>query len=76
MLPVSLINCDLFPLTSRSIVNELVAPSKRVVVGNVLWVFWAFGYVIFAGLAKVFPSWRGLELFISVLLIVDLGLTM
>lgn len=45
--------------------NELVSPSRRTFVGNALWIFYATGYAILAGLAKLIPNWRLLHLVIS-----------
>lgn len=47
------------------LVNELVAPSKRVLSGNVMWIFYAVGYGVLAGSAKLIPNWRILQLVVS-----------
>ncbi|PIK35470.1 putative organic cation transporter protein [Apostichopus japonicus] len=57
------------------LINELVAPSKRVLVGNLLWVFWAFGYMIFAAIAKFLTNWRILEITISLPMMLALIVT-
>lgn len=38
--------------------TEIVLPEKRVYVGVVLWYFFAVGYFVLSGLARVIPSWR------------------
>lgn len=47
------------------LVTELVAPSKRVFVGNFMWLFFAAGYTVLAGSAKLIPNWRILQLVLT-----------
>ncbi|XP_060519690.1 organic cation transporter protein-like [Cylas formicarius] len=41
---------------------EMVGPSKRLVAGMVVFIFFSGGYVLIALLAYVFPNWRHLQL--------------
>ncbi|KAJ8017902.1 Solute carrier family 22 member 3 [Holothuria leucospilota] len=45
--------------------TELVAPSKRIFVGNFMWLFFAAGYTVLAGSAKLIPDWRILQLVLT-----------
>ncbi|XP_071841267.1 organic cation transporter protein-like isoform X1 [Apostichopus japonicus] len=47
------------------IVVELVAPSKRVIVSNTTFIFFAIGYYLIAGIAYLIPNWRIVQLVIS-----------
>lgn len=46
-------------------VVELVAPSKRVIVSNTTFIFFAIGYYLIAGIAYLIPNWRIVQLVIS-----------
>ncbi|XP_071839823.1 solute carrier family 22 member 6-B-like [Apostichopus japonicus] len=48
------------------IVVEIVAPSKRVMVSNLMWVAFAVAYFALAALAKTIPNWRILQLVVSI----------
>ncbi|KAJ8045218.1 Solute carrier family 22 member 13 [Holothuria leucospilota] len=45
--------------------NEMVGPSRRVLAGNVMWINFAVGYGVLAGLAKLIPNWRILQLVVT-----------
>lgn len=40
----------------------MVGPSKRLVAGMVVFIFFSGGYVLIAVLAKLLPNWRHLQL--------------
>ncbi|CAH1251989.1 SLC22A5 [Branchiostoma lanceolatum] len=46
-------------------VTELVSPDKRSFVGMVIWIYWAIGYVIFAGIAYFIRTWMWLQIAIT-----------
>ncbi|XP_066270962.1 organic cation transporter protein-like [Branchiostoma lanceolatum] len=46
-------------------VTELVSPDKRGFVGMVIWIYWAVGYVIFAGIAYFIRTWMWLQIAIT-----------
>lgn len=45
--------------------NELVGPSRRVLAGNVFWIYFSVGYGVLAGLAKLIPNWRILQFVVT-----------
>ncbi|XP_071840714.1 solute carrier family 22 member 13-like [Apostichopus japonicus] len=46
-------------------ITEVVSPSKRILVGNVLWIFFAIGYFVLSGMAKLIANWRLLSLILT-----------
>ncbi|XP_078666051.1 organic cation transporter protein-like isoform X2 [Branchiostoma floridae x Branchiostoma belcheri] len=46
-------------------VTELVSPDKRSLVGMVIWIYWAVGYVILAGIAYFIRTWMWLQIAVT-----------
>ncbi|PIK45745.1 putative organic cation transporter protein-like [Apostichopus japonicus] len=46
--------------------TEIVAPSKRLFVSNCLYIWWGFGYMLLALLAKFISRWRLLQAVITI----------
>ncbi|XP_072021112.1 organic cation transporter protein-like isoform X2 [Amphiura filiformis] len=56
-------------LVAYIVFTEIVGPSKRPMAGNVIWLFFAVGYMLIAILAYFIREWRHLQLVISVPLV-------
>ncbi|KAJ8029556.1 Organic cation transporter protein [Holothuria leucospilota] len=52
--------------------TELIGPSKRVLGGVAIQLFWALGYIVLAGLAALIRKWRYLQLTISLIPLLNL----
>ncbi|XP_078576449.1 organic cation transporter protein-like isoform X1 [Branchiostoma floridae x Branchiostoma japonicum] len=45
--------------------TELVSPDKRSLVGMVIWIYWAIGYVILSGIAYLIRTWMWLQIAVT-----------
>ncbi|XP_072013646.1 organic cation transporter protein-like [Amphiura filiformis] len=58
--------------TGFCILMEMYVPEKRALVGSLLNVIWGISMTTLAGVAYIFPNWRHMQLFMSLILLLAL----
>ena len=58
--------------TGFCILMEMYVPEQRALVGSLVNVVWGISMTTLAGVAYVFPNWRHMQLFMSLILLLAL----